>query len=192
MSRKNRANKSNFTERYTGDLATPIYEPVAAVVGGPGESEAEAMRRIAEQLGLKLNKLFDWYAIDPAGPDAGMYLALKLGMAHVPGMQVRHELRRLRGRKRTWKDGLGSELVRDVAALQQTKKMNYKQAIAELKKNKEKPWRAYTLPNLIARHREARKVEQRHRRRLAVASPLWKLGAMFGMGRTDENSSDQN
>ena len=110
-------------------------------------------------------------------------------MAHVPGMQVRHELRR-RGRKRTWKDGLGSELVRDVAALQ-TEKMNYNQAIAELKKDKEKPWRAYTLPNLIARHREARKVEQQCRR-LAVASPLWKLGAMFGMGRTDENSSDQN
>lgn len=191
MSRKSRANKSNFADRYTGDLATPIYEPVGAL----GESDAEAMRRIAEQLGLKLNKLFDLYAIDPAAPDAGMYLALKLAMAHVPGMQVRHELRRRRGRKRTWKDGLGSELVRDVTALQQTKKLNHKQAIAELKKNKEKPWRAYTLPNLITRHREARKLEQHHRRRLAeqlMASPLWKLGAMFGMGRTDENSSDQN
>lgn len=191
MSRKNRANKSNFTDRYTGDLATPIYEPVAAVVGGPGESEAEAMRQIAEQLGLKLNKLFDWYAIDPARPDAWMCLALKLALAHAPGMQVRHELRK-RGRKRTWKDGLGSELVRDVAALQQEKKINYAQAIAELRK--EKPWRTYTHPNLITRHREARKVEQ-HRQRLTeqiLASPLWKLGAMFGMDRTDENSSVQN
>jgi hypothetical protein len=187
MSRKNRANKSNFTERYTGDLATPICEPMAAVVGGPGESEAEAMRRIAEQLGLKLNKLFDWYAIDPAGPDAGMYLALKLGMAHVPGMQVRHELRR-RGRKRTWKDGLGSELVRDVAALQQAKKLNYKQAITELKKNKEKPWWAYSIPNLITRHRQARN----DRPRLTEFLPLSKLRELFEMAKTDENSSVQN
>jgi hypothetical protein len=140
-----------------------------------------------------MNKLFDWYAIDPAGPDPGMRLALMLAIAHVPGMQVRSELRR-RGRKRIWKDGFGSELVRDVAELRQTKKMNYEQAVAELQKNKKKPWQDYTLPNLITRHREARKVEQ-NRRRLAEqlkALPLWKLGAMFGTGPTDENSSDQN
>jgi len=84
---------------------------------------------------------------------------------------------------------LGSELVRDVAALQQTKKLNHKQAIAEL--HKEKPWRAYTIPNLITRHREARKDRRRLTEQL-LGSPLWKLGAMFGRGRTDENSSDQN
>ena len=125
-----------------------------------------------------MEKLFDWYSIDPDEPDAGMCLALKLAMAHVPGMQVRHELRKLH-----------------VAALQQNKKLNYEQAIEELQKNKKKPWRNYSLPNLITRHREARKVEQR-RRRFAEqfkASPLSQaMGTVYGVGLTDENSSDQN
>ena len=194
MSKKSQANKSTFPGRYTGELATPIYEPVAGGVGGLGGSKAEAERRIVEQLTLKMEKLFDWYSIDPDEPDAGMCLAVRLALAHVPGMQVRHELRK-RGRKPSWKDGLDIELVRDVAALRQTKKMNYEQAIEELQTHKEKPWRAYTLPNLITRHREARKVEQR-RRRLAEqlkASPISEaMGAVFGVGLTDENSSDQN
>jgi hypothetical protein len=194
MSKTSRANKSTFPGSYTGDLATPIYEPVAGGVGGLGESKAEAERRTFEQLVLKMEKLFDWYSIDPDEPDAGMCLAVKLAWAHVPGMQVRHELRK-RGRKPSWKDGLGIELVRDVAALRQTKKMTYEQAIAELRKNKEKPWQTYSLPNRITRHREARKVEQ-NRRRFAEqlkASPISQaMGAVFGMGLTDENSSDQN
>lgn len=182
---KSRVNKSNLGNGYTGDLATPIYEPA-----GHGHSDAEVMQRIAEQLGLKLNKLFEWYAIDPNKPDAGLDLALKLAMAHVPGMQVVFELSK-RGRKRTWKDGLASELVRDVATLQQTKKMSSKKAIEELREDKEKQWGTYTNVNLITRHREARK----HHRRLTeqlLGSPLWKLAAKFGRTRTDENSSDQN
>ena len=31
MSKKSRTNKSTFPGRYTGELATPIYEPVAGV-----------------------------------------------------------------------------------------------------------------------------------------------------------------
>ena len=194
MSKRSRANKSTFPGRYTGELATPIYEPVAGGVGGLGVSKAEVERRTVEKRILKMEKLFDWYSIDPDEPDAGMYLAARLALAHVPGMQVRHELRK-RGRKPSWKDGLGIELVRDVAAPQQTKKMNYEQAIQELRKNKKKPWRNYSLPNLITRHREARKVEQR-RRRFAEqfkASPISQaMGTVFGVGLTDENSSDQN
>ena len=129
MRKKSRANKSTFPAKYTGELATPIYEPVAGGMGSLGGSKAEAERRTAEQRILKMEKLFDWYSIDPDEPDAGMYLAARLALAHVPGMQVRHEVRK-RGRKPSWKDGLGIELVRDVAALQQTKKMNYEQAIA--------------------------------------------------------------
>ena len=81
-----------------------------------------------------MEKLFDWYAIDPGEPDAWMHLAVMLASAHVPGMQVRYELQKLRGRKRSWKDGLGIELVRDVDALRQAKKMNYEQAIDELQR----------------------------------------------------------
>ena len=68
-----------------------------------------------------------------------MFLALKLAMAHVPGMQIRCEPRK-RGKKPSWKNGLGIELVRDVAALRKSKKVTYQQAIAELRMNKEKPW----------------------------------------------------
>jgi hypothetical protein len=190
MKTRKRANKSP----YTGELATPIYEPVP-FVGGLGGGKAEAERRTREQQILKMEKLFDWYSIGPDEPDAGMILAIKLALAHVPGMQVLQEPPKRRGRKRSWKDGLGIELVRDVAALQQNKKMNYEQAIEELQKNKKKPWRNYSLPNLITRHREARKVEQR-RRRFAEqfkASPLSQaMGTVFGVGLTDENSSDQN
>ena len=121
ISKKSRA-KATFPGRYTGELATPIYEPVAGGVGGLGGSKAEAERRASEQRILKMEKLFDWYSIDPDEPDAGMCLAVKLASAHVPGMQVRHKLRKLRGRKRSWKDGLGIKLVRDVGALQQPKK----------------------------------------------------------------------
>jgi hypothetical protein len=192
MSKKSRANKSTFPRKYTGELATPIYEPVPAGVGGLGGSKAEAEQRTFEQRVLKIEKLFDWYSIGPDEPDAGMCLAVKLALAHVPGMQVRHELRK-RGRKRSWKDGLGLELVRDVAALQQTKKMNYEQAIKELRKKK--PWQNYSLPNLITRHREARKVEQRRRRiaeHLKASRISQAMGTVFGVSLTDENSSDQN
>ena len=187
MSKKSRANISNFADSYTGDLATPI-EP-AAVWRSPDESEAEVKRRLVEQLALKSNKLFEWYGIDPNRPDAWMNLALKLAVAHVPGMQFRHEPRK-RGRKRTWKDGLGMELACDVDALQQNRKLNHKQAIEELLKKNEK-WRAYTRPNLITRHREARKNHRRLTEQL-LASPLWKLGAKYGWGRADENSGDRN
>jgi hypothetical protein len=182
MSKKSRGNKSNFADSYTGDLATPI-EP--DVVGYLGQSEAEFTRRLIEQLGLKFNKLFDWYAIDPNAPDAWMKLALKLAVAHVPSMQFRREPRK-RGRKRTWKGGLDSELVRDVAALQQAKKLNYKQAIAEL--HEQKRWRHYSISNLITRHREARN----DRRRLTDFLPLSKLGELFEMAKADENSNDPN
>jgi hypothetical protein len=107
-------------------------------------------------------------------------------------MQVRHELRK-RGRKRSWKDGLAMQLVRDVAELRRTKRLNYEEAIKEL--HKRKRWSAYTVPNLITRHREARKVEER-RLRLAEqlkASPVSQaMGAVFGVHLTDENSEEQN
>jgi hypothetical protein len=188
---KSRTNRSTFPVKYTGELATPIYEPLGGV-GGLGGSKADAERRAFEHRVLKTEKLFDWYSIDPKGPNAWMYLAISLAVAHVPGVQVHYEPRKRRGRKRTWKDGLGIELVRDVEALQQTKKLNTEQAIEELRKKE--PWLTYTQANLITRHREARKMEE-DRRRLTEqfrASPLSQaMGAVFGMGLTDENSSDE-
>jgi hypothetical protein len=183
MSKKSRTNKSTFPARYTGELATPIYEPV-------GGSKPEAERRAFEQRLLKMDQLFNWYSIDPGEPDAWMYLAVRLASEHVPGMQVRHKRR---GRKRTWKDGLGIELVCEVAALRQDKKLTYKQAIETLRRNKEKRWRSHTFANLITRHREARKVEQRRRHLVEQLKTLrisQAMGTVFGVDLTDENSSD--
>ena len=77
-------------------------------------------------------------------------------------------------------------LVREVHAMSKKSRAN---------KSNFPGWRTYTLPNLITRHREARKAEQ-NRRRLAEqlkASPISQaMGAVFGVGLTDENSSDQN
>jgi hypothetical protein len=188
MGKKNGATKSTSPRRYTGELATPIYEPVA--VGG----EAEAKRRAVERQILKIDMLFDWYSIGPDEPDAAALLAVKLAEAHVPGMRVLREAPKLRGRKRTWKDGLWLELVRDVDALPPDKKLNFEQAIGELRKDKEKPWRTYTKANLITRYREARKLEQRRRRiaELLMRRRFQAMGAILGMGPTDENSSDEN
>jgi hypothetical protein len=184
MSKKDRVNKSNFAAGYTGDLATPIEPDVVGSLRR-SESESEFTRGLTKRVGLKFKELFDWYGIDPNGPDAGMHLALKLAVAHVPGMQFSRRPRN-RGRKRTWKAGLGKELQRDVAALQQAKKLNNKQAIAEL--HKEKRWRVYSIANLITRHREARN----DRRHSTEFLPLSKLRELFEVVKTDENSSDQN
>src|SRR5262245_28863651 len=190
MNAKKRANKST----YTGELATPIYEPVS-LVGGLGGSKDEAEGRAQEQRLVKMEKLFDWYSIDPDEPDAGMCLAVTLALAHVPGMQVLHEPQKRRGRKRSWEDGLGSELVRDVDALRQNETMNDKQAIETLRNDKKSRWSSYSQANLIARHREARQVERDPRRFAERSSFSQAMGTVFGMGispRTAENSKDQN
>src|SRR5258705_12390125 len=62
MIKKSRANNSTSLGKYTGELATPIYERVAgAVVGGLGGSKADAERRAFDQRVLKMEKLFEWY-----------------------------------------------------------------------------------------------------------------------------------
>jgi hypothetical protein len=194
MKTKKGANKPAYSE----ELATPIYEPVPDVDGDLSAIEAEAERRVFEQRVLKMEKLFDWYSIDPDDPDPGMVLAVKLALAHVPGMRVLQEPQKRRGRKRTWKDGLDRELLRDVDALRQTEKLNYEGAIEKLRKDKKKRWGSYTQANLIARHRDARTVEQ-HRQYLAEqlkTSPISQaMGAVFRVGpfsKTAKNSSDEN
>src|SRR4029453_11907858 len=93
---------------YTGELADPIYEP-------SGESLAE---RVIEKWNSKIGFLFDWYEIDSDAPNAWRLLALNLAVDHVPGMKfINEEAKRKRGRKKSWKAGLGAQLVREVEAL---------------------------------------------------------------------------
>jgi hypothetical protein len=177
--------------KYTGPLADPIYEPIGLLGGLPGVREA-AQARAREQQILKFRILFNWHGIDPDAPNAWSALAIALALAHVPGMKVVHELKRARGRKKSWKAGLGLKLVRDVENLRAKKPMTTLAAIQALKKNIAKGWSTHSEANLITRHREARKAEQR-RRALAkqlMASPSSQMmGGIFGISppKTDEN-----
>jgi hypothetical protein len=169
--------------RFTGELGTPIYEPVSL-----GDT-AEARRRAFEQVVLKLEALFRWYSIDPDEPGAGMELAAILALTFVPGMRIIYETPKRRGRKRSWKDGLAIELVRDVDALQKKKKVNIEQAIEELRQEKKGRWSSYTQGNLLARHREARNADRQRRlvaEQLGTSTVSGAMGAVFGLAHPRE------
>jgi hypothetical protein len=174
--------------KYTGQLSEAIYEPIGGLLAELFRSEAE--KRAREQQFLKLKALFAWYEIDPTGPNAWRSLAIALALVHVPGMTVVHDYRRRRGRKQLWKAGLGIELVRAVEALQAKKPLTTQDAIRALIKTKD--WRRHTEQSLLARHRDARRLE-RKRRAMAeelLGSPTSQMmGGLFGNSllNTDRN-----
>jgi hypothetical protein len=174
---------------YSGDLAKPIYVPLVRpnVAGDssnrqPTELDAHARyRKMAEARYLQINKflkLFEFYEIDSLNKLKWYQLALALAERHVPGFRVVYDVRPKTGRRRTWKAGLGDDLVRDVEALTAKRKMTIEDAIKKLRTDSSK-WRRYTVPNLITRDREARR-EQKERDRLV--SDLKKSGLIAGFG----------
>jgi hypothetical protein len=128
--------------KYTGQLSEPIYEPIGDILAELMRPEAE--KRAREQQFLKIKALFARYRIDETGPNAWRSLAIALALVHVPGMQVIHEFRSRRGRKRSWKAGLGIELVRDVEALRANRSKTAQEAIRALKKDKTKGWHVFS------------------------------------------------
>jgi hypothetical protein len=165
MARKRRA------PNYTGALAQPIYlEDYDKFAGGLGqpirERDIAAIRERAEE---KMRLLFKHYKIDPNDEQSWQKLARSLALAHVPGLQLAN--RPKRGRKSTWKTGLGDELVR---AKSRTGK-GTKEAIAELLK--EPKWKKYTAQNLEARYRETRA----RQKALASLQEDCEKGIVFGV-----------
>jgi hypothetical protein len=188
---KRRAKPFGLSRKYTGELAEPIYEPIWGLLAELSRPEAE--RRALERQALKLQALFAWYQLDSTAPNAWKKLALFLAQVHVPGMEVIHEVKRRRGRKRSWKAGLGIELIRDVEAVQAKQRGTMQDAIRALLKDKKKGWHSYTEASLLTRHREARKAEQKRRTmaKALMASPGSKLmGGIFGSfpPKTDGNT----
>jgi hypothetical protein len=162
MATKSKPSKSLASRgKYTGQLAEPIYEPIGGLLAKLMRPTAK--ERALEQQALKLQALFAWHGVDSTAPNAWTSLAIALALAHVPGMQVVHEFKRQRGWKKSWKAGLGVELVRDVEAQTAKHPSTTLKAIRALAKDKTKGWRVYTEQNLLTRHREARKAEQRRR-----------------------------
>jgi len=82
-------------------------------------------------------------------------LAVRLALAHVPGLQVSMR----GGRKRTWKAGQGDELVRAVADMQSRTGMGTQDALVKLREDKLGMWKDLTIQNLGPRYREARRFQ---------------------------------
>jgi hypothetical protein len=152
---------------YTGALAEPIY--VDTVSGEPDEW-------IKAQVFEKMALLCTHYRIDPS-ENCWWHLAISLACKHVPGLQLL--FRPKRGRRPTWKTGLGFYLVREVQGVMAQTGMRTQDAIRKLRKDQPGTWGRYTVPNLCARYREAKPHEERFqkaieraRERVAVGRPL--------------------
>jgi hypothetical protein len=152
MARKRRA------PNYTGALAQPIYlEDHYKFTGGLGQSIREPDTAAIRKVGLeKMGLLFEHYEIDPNDEQRWLELAMSLAFAHVPGLQIAN--RPKRGPKPTWKTGLGDELVRAIQDVKsQTDMRTQDAAIRKLQKDNPETWGRYTVENLGARYREARR-----------------------------------
>jgi len=168
MARKRRA------PNYTGALAKPICpEDHYKFTGGLGqpirEPDVAAIRKRAVK---QMRLLFKHYKIDPNDEQSWQKLAMSLALAHVPGLQFAK--RPKRGRKSTWKTGLGDEWVRAVDDVKSRTDKRTNKAIAELRN--EPKWKTYTAQNLGARYREARA----RQKVLASLHDAWEKGVFFG------------
>jgi hypothetical protein len=176
MARKRRA------PTYAGALAEPIYVDADQIDRLEGVLQA----RVPEKIALLLTH----YGIDPS-ENCWWQLALQLALDHVPGLQL--AFRPKPGRPPTWRTGLGDKLVRAVQDVKSQPGMRTEDAIRKLQKNKPGTWGRYTVPNLCARYREAKRHEERYREaverareRVALGQPL-PLDALVDLLPTDEN-----
>jgi hypothetical protein len=146
---------------YEGPLAEPIYGSASGgwigSVTGRGAEPEDLLR--GERM-LKLPALLKLYGIDEHSPNAWADLAWALACDHVPGMQAINQVSRKRGRKPTWKSGLGRELLDEVYALREKKKIGIKEALKELRGDKTKVWKKHPIDSLGPRYREAARAEK--------------------------------
>jgi hypothetical protein len=178
------ARKRRRAPKYAGALARPI------------DLAADQIDRVQEVLGARMPEkiylLFKHYKIDPSDEQScWRELALQLAFDHVPGLRLRPAFLSKVGRKPTWKTGLGDELVRAVQDVKSQTGMGTQDAIRKLQEDKPRTWGRYTIQNLGARYKEAKRGQERFRRRVEKARRLRALGRKpFGLSSllpTDEN-----
>src|SRR5262245_9641683 len=173
MARKRRA------PNYTGALAQPIYvEDYYKFTGGLGQPiQAPDIAAIIKERAQRVQLLFGHYKIDLSDEQRNGRLAMRLALAHVPGLQVAN--RPKPGRKPTWKTGLGDEWVRAVDDVKSRTGKSITKAIAELLK--EPKWGKYSARMLEIRYWEAR----RRQRALASLREAWlnEVNIAFGLKR---------
>jgi hypothetical protein len=158
---------------YKGPLAEPIHKSIWAVWLGAKSEDILREERI-----LKLPLLLKLYGIDERSPNAWADLAWALACDHVPGMQSINKVSRKRGRKPSWKSGLGQELLGEVDALRAKKKIGIGKALEELRADKTKAWKKYPKNSLSTRYREAVQAEKAELKKLS--STLAFLTKVFG------------
>jgi hypothetical protein len=153
MARKRPAPKP----KYTGALAQPTYVDVDQLV-----DEDQLKEVWHTQTAKKLPLLFKHYEIDPSDEQSWIQLTLRLAFDFVPGLRL---VLRPKRRRRTWKAGLGIDLVRAVEDVKSRTGKGTEAAIAELKEEPRGMWKRYTVENLGARYREAKPDYQKAKRR---------------------------
>jgi hypothetical protein len=130
---------------YAGALAERIYL-----------HRHETVDQVMARTVRKIPLLLKHHKIDPSDAQSWQKLAVRLALAHVPGLQVSM---RGGGRKRTWKAGQGDALVRAVADVQSRTAMRTKDALVKLRDNKLEMWKDLTVENLGPRYREAKRFQ---------------------------------
>ena len=131
---------------YTGALAERIYL-----------HRRETVEQVMARTVRKIPLLFKHHNIDPSDAQSWQKLAVRLALAHVPGLQVSM---RGGGRKRTWKarqGKQGNELVRAVDDMQSRTGMRIKNVLLKLQEDKLGMWKDFTVENLGARYWEAKR-----------------------------------
>ena len=129
---------------YAGALAERIYL-----------RRHETVEQVMARAVRKIPLLFKHHKIDPRDAQSWQKLAVRLALAHVPGLQVSMR----GGRKRTWKAGQGDELVRAVEDMQSRTGMRTKDVFVKLREDKFGMWKDLTVENLGPRYREAKRFQ---------------------------------
>ena len=172
MARKRRA-------PYAGALAQPIYVDQDAPGYHRYPDVTAALKRCCRREQRKRccccsNTTRSIRATSKAGKNWRFSLAFE----HVPGLQL--AFRPKPGRKPTWKTGLGDELVRAVEDVKSRTGKRTEDAIAKLKGESGGTWGRYTVENLGARYREAKRHQEQFRKAVEAARELRARGRNTG------------
>src|SRR5262249_17649764 len=165
------ARKRRRAPKYAGPLAQPIYVDVDQI----DRFNEVLSARVPE----KIHLLFKHYEIDPSDEQSWVKLTLRLAFDYVPGLQFVLRPRSKVGRKPTWKTGLGDEFVRAVQDVKSQTGMRTQDAIRKLQEDKPKTWGRYTIQNLGARYKEAKRGQERFRKRVEAARELRARGQIL-------------
>jgi hypothetical protein len=155
--KKPKKRSPNRSPNYEGTLAEPIYEPVL-LLGLLRDERLAKQQRARLRLISKFPDLFKWYGINPNSSQRWLRLALRLAVAHVPGMQIRDRPKGKTGPKSKW-TWLGPVLIQAVniefAAAEQTgRRMTVREAIKRIKEDPDQKWSS-APQSLETRYRDA-------------------------------------